>query len=362
MMIVVSLLAFIAISLMLPISAFAIHETNTIKWEVVILSSYPACSNYHFQMVEKYNEISEKYFEMYQIEFENNKPKCMLKNDFEENYQRDSDLDLLILIYDRNLGREDLHRNNIGGMYSHVGDEWTHNHTIIFCDCSNFKYSDPVWILSHELSHFILYYLGYEMDVVEEIIHQKDQKYDYCVEHVYNESCKTASTKLKTEYYSYEWTVMAPHEPAIGTELFEEKINEKLLESPYRTMMLQETTKWWLEGKINDFDYAKSVAILSTDIDARDNQIEKLLIKESKNLILTEPPKDSKGQDQNNAHEKNNEVQKMALKKINLDLEQMDNELELPLWFKTRAMWLVTEQITEKEFIQGMEFLFRSQN
>ena len=361
---VLPLLGIVAIAAMLmPASAFAIHESNAIKWELVIISSYTACSNYHYQMVEKYNEITEKYFELYQIDFENNKPKCMLQYEFEEQYERDSDLDLLVLVYDRNMGRADLHTQNIGGMYSHVGNEWTHNHTIILCDCSNFKYSDPVWILSHELSHFILYYLGYDLDIVERLIHIKDQKYDYCVEHLYDETCATAVTKLQTDFYSYAWTVMAPYEPAIGGNIFEEEISEKILESPYRSLMLQETTTWWLEGKITDLDYAKSVAILSVDFDVRDNKVEELLIKESSKIILTEPPKDQKtDEDDIRDYANDKEIEELAMKKIDAESTLEKKELELPHWFKTRAMWLVTEQITDKEFIQGMEFLFNYRN
>ena len=85
---------------------------------------------------------------------------------------------MLIIVLDSNLGQEELHKRKMGGLYTHAGTDKFQNHEIIICDCPNFYYSDPVWILTHELSHFILYYLEYDYSIIESLVHSYDEKYE----------------------------------------------------------------------------------------------------------------------------------------------------------------------------------------
>jgi len=256
------ILAMIALfGLVAPVNSFAIHNSEDITWKLVVISSYPACSNYHYQMKMKYNDVTEKYFDLYKQENTNYKPDGMTEEEYASEFEAPDDLDLLIIVFDRNKGRAELHPHQIGGLYSHVGQEWTHNHTIIICDCSNFNYSDPTWILSHELSHFILYYLGHDLSVVEEQIHKWDAKYDYCVEKFHDESCQAVKTRIQGD--SQRYTVMTPYEPAIGQNLIDSTLNESIFDYAFKTDMMAEITGWWVEGKIADEDYVKSLKILT---------------------------------------------------------------------------------------------------
>jgi len=132
---------------MAPQSAFSLHKTDDVSWQLVVISSFSACSNYHFQMVKKYTEITEKYLELYNVPNSYHELLCLTEKVFEESYNKPDDIDLLVMIYDKNKGRAELHQNDIGGFYSHRGNEWTHNHIIVICDCPNFDFSDPVWVL-----------------------------------------------------------------------------------------------------------------------------------------------------------------------------------------------------------------------
>ena len=102
----------------------------------------------------------------------------------------------------------------MSGLYAHSGVEKTHNHSIIFCgDCSNFYYSDPVWILSHELSHFVLNFRNYDLTIYEDFIHENDEYYDQCIEN--NLNCKSAVTKLEIPSSTHLYSVMPIYEPAL---------------------------------------------------------------------------------------------------------------------------------------------------
>jgi len=155
--------------------AFGRHLSVELKWQLVFISSNPACDSYQYQMMSKYTELTELYFENYELENSKYDSLCFP----EKKYLQESplDLDLIILVYDEDLGREELHSQKMGGFYNHVGKDITQNHVIVFCDCSNFYYSDPVWILSHELSHFALTFLEIDLSVVEDLVHINDESY-----------------------------------------------------------------------------------------------------------------------------------------------------------------------------------------
>ncbi len=52
-------LVVIITGLLIPIPAFATHQTEKIAWQVVVVSNSPACSNYHYELTQKYEIIKE---------------------------------------------------------------------------------------------------------------------------------------------------------------------------------------------------------------------------------------------------------------------------------------------------------------
>jgi len=275
------------IAIPLPTSFAYTQEEAT--WQLVVISSEPACSGYHYYLVEKYNEITREYLDLYKLFHGSYQPECFTEDDFIEEYSKPYDLDLLILVFDKEKGMTDLRTYNTGGVYIHQGNDLSTNHSVIICDCPNFKYSDPVWILSHELSHFVLNYLAFDLDEVEEKIHDIDYKFDRCVEGEYNSLCSTVKTTIETGRAS--WTVMIPHEPAIGKDPPLPLVQKVSLESPYQTAMIKEITNWWLDGEISDENYIKSLKILSGKADNK-KLIPNGVFKNSALLMLTEPRHD----------------------------------------------------------------------
>jgi hypothetical protein len=262
-----------------------------VTWQLVVISSEPACSGYHYTMVQKYNEISQKYLDLYKIDHNNYQPECFTEKDFAEEYEKPFDLDLIILVFDKDKGITDLHTHNTGGIYMHQGNDLSTNHSVIICDCPNFKYSDPVWILSHELSHFVLNYLGFDLKLVEEEIHGLDYKFDSCVEGVYDNLCSTIKTRIETS--RADVTVMIPYEKAIGKEPQFHPIEKVSLNSPYQKTMMIEITKWWINKEISDENYINSLKILSGKTDD-EMIVPNGVFQSSAFLILAEPQNDLK--------------------------------------------------------------------
>jgi len=330
---------------------------DEVTWQLVVISSEPACSGYHYYMVEKYNEISQEYLNLYKIDHENYQPECYTELEFTKEYQKPLDLDLLILVFDKDKGMKDLHAYNTGGVYIHQGNDLSRNHTVIVCDCPNFKYSDPVWILSHELSHFVLNYLGFDLDIVEEEIHGLDYKFDSCVEGMYDNLCSTVKTKVDTNRAN--WTVMLPYEPAIGTEPPQRLVEKVSLDSPYQTMMIMEITNWWIDKEISDENYINSLKILSGK-EVSNEIISNGVFQNSALLILAEPPNEI--ENRTLSEETTLTLTEDFLKLNDSILENMtyfsasDEKIFLE-WLETKAISWRTNQIDNEEFISEIEWI-----
>jgi len=278
----------LSFAVILPTQSFAYTQEEA-TWQLVVISSEPACSGYHYYMVEKYSEITKEYLDLYKLFHGSYQPECFTEEDFIEEYTKPHDLDLLILVFDEEKGMTDLHTHNTGGVYIHQGNDLSTNHNVIICDCPNFKYSDSVWILSHELSHFVLNYLGFDLAETEDEIHGIDYKYDRCVEEEYTSLCSTIKTKIETNQAF--WTVMIPYGPAIDKEPPAPLVQKVSLKSPYQTAMIKEITNWWHDGEISDENYIKSLKILSGKADNK-NVIPDGVFKDSAYLFLAETSND----------------------------------------------------------------------
>ena len=248
-------------------NASGVDSSEELVWQLVFIASHPACSNYAYQMTNQYHNTAMGYFELYQLENYHYDPLCISEKKYSTQYKIPEDLDLLILVYDRNLGRSELFANGIGGLYHHEGEDLTKNHVIILCDCSNFEYSDPTWILTHEMSHFILFYKGFNKDIVEDLIHAKDVQYDSCTESglaSLNEDCVSVKTKMSVN--NYPRNVMEPYVPAIGQSYISDffGVIESLTDDNNDLRII--IINWWAAGKINNENFLKLMELLNEEL------------------------------------------------------------------------------------------------
>lgn len=346
--------------------AFASHLSEDIKWQLVYISSNPACGNYDYHMMAIYNDLTGKYLDLYELNNSKYDPLCMYDKKYQSEYEAPLDLDLIILVYDRNLGESELHDKKMGGFYAHSGIDKTRNHAIIFCDCSNFYYSNPVWILTHELSHFALYYKDFEMDVIEEVIHSTDKQYDQCLE-VYDKSCSRVAIKLSVGQGGYEYSVMPLYEPAIkksGTSSTTSgQISEVVLD------LSKMITKWWSSGKITDGDFANAVGYVSdSNVLSSHKDIEILLrddpIDDEKtwDVLLEETTPEYWDRPVKTEENPNDIFSRIPKTMISQDDKVFSKEIVggLPGWFKQTALWWAQDKIPDKEFQKNVEFLLKS--
>jgi len=333
--------------------SFATHFSEDTKWQLVYITDTPACGSYDYQSTMKYDEITEKYFALYQFENTKYDPLCINNYKYDAIYEIPDDLDLLVLVYSKNLGEKELHSEKMGGLFMHSGPDKKFNNAIILCDCSNFYYSDPTWILTHELSHFVLFFLEFDIYVIEDLVHQYDEKYDQCRDS-YDDSCKSIATKLLVERMAYSFSVMPVYEDAVGISAIKSNLVEisKPLAELGKVM-----TKWWTAGKISEGDYSNALGLLTI----QNQQINQ----EKYNVLYTDGPiaKDvvtwedillADGSNENKVDVMTKVKQKM---KIEDQAFQQTDFSGLPFWFKNTAIFWTDDKITDEEFIRSVKYL-----
>jgi hypothetical protein len=340
-----------------PQEVFATHLSEELKWQLVFISSQ-GCSLFNYEKMNQYDDVSEKYLEMYGLDVTKIDSICIPESEYISDYTPPHDLDLIILVYDKELGEKVLHSQKMGGLYSHTGSDRRFNHVIMICDCATFYYSDPVWILSHELAHFVLYYRNYEMSVIEDLIHSNDDQYDQCIDQGLN--CESIVDKIKVESSARLFSVMPIYTP----ELLEKTENEKL-EEKMRTSVIgisKMITKWWAAEKITDADYANAIGYLvDTDIIPSDENSQILFADDPLEDVVTWEEKFSEI-NSNLRGEVNTQENSVLLPNLNTNLIQNKGSVEevilgLPDWFKTTAGWWAQDKITDEEFKKNIQFL-----
>jgi len=348
---------FIALVLILPLASYekvyATHLSDDTKWQLVYLTHNPTCSNYDFNSVVKYTEITQKYLELYKFQNSNYESLCVTPSELTKTFQAPQDLDLLIIVLDNDLGEEKLNAYKLGGIYAHSGLNKNHNHVIMFCDCSNFYYSEPVWTLSHELSHFVLYTLNYNSDVIERLVHKYDNTFDKCRES-YSSECSAVITKLRIDASAYSYSVMPPYKPAIESQSMETE------EGVVPTALIELNkyiTQWWTEGKISESDYSNALGFLVSQEELDD-------IKEREVMFADGPVNDSGPTwfDIMNYKGTNNKEKLFSIIPYDFqsDLKRVyedGKQIGLPEWFKETVTWWLEDKITDDEFVTNVKYL-----
>lgn len=344
--------------------AYATHLTPDTKWQLVSISSYPACTVLNAHLMLKFDQLTEDYLALYQFENSKYQPLCMTEIEYTSEYEAPPDLDLIILVYDRELGEKELHGQKMGGLLTHSGADKTKNHALVICgDCSSFYYSDSVWILTHELSHFVLYVLDYDISIIEDLVHLADEKYDQCRKS-FSGDCASIITKLRVDVDAYSYSVMPVHEPAVGQQLGDAT---KDIQVPQVVVELSKIiTQWWVAGKITEGEFSNVLGYL-TQINPLYNQEGTVLFADDpidkdrvtwqdKFSELNSSPSD---RDTITDINKNDILSKMPKNWIseNERIFSEQSTLGLPEWFKNAADWWALDKITDKEFKKNVEYL-----
>ncbi len=358
-------LMIVIISMMAPIAlpeSFAQSEHEPV-WQLLYLKE-DSCQNHDNQVADAYADLTRKYFELYQLANIGGEANCISVTEY-ENYKETMEVDLLILVFDDLLGEKILQSNDLDGIYAHMGNERLTNHTIILCDCSSDKLSSESaltpWILSHELSHFVLSYNGYSKSNIQEIVHLIENEYSECVE-VFHVDANCASVKITTrgDSTARDYIVMTPYKPAVGNGLINYISDD--IGSP--TIELQrEVTNLWVTGSIDDYAFVATIKHL-VDPPIEKNFDDVAIFLEMENgFIISELVKKTETDWQEYLNPLEEETLQPLLDYIAPPSEsqtELDEQGQFPHWFKTRALLWAEQKISDDVFFNGIEHLVRS--
>jgi len=208
-----------------PIQFASAQSANTnLAYQLVYVTHNRACGNYDYQMTNEYNRITKLYLQEYGVSHYGFSPDCVSQLNL-DSYTPPDYVDLFIIVYSKNLGREVLHENNIGGLFHWIDASNAGHLTIEVCDCPAHVFGDPDWLLSHELAHFVLYHLGYDRSIFIDWVHQiQDTKNTYCPDGDFTVyECSNIYTILDAEEYDYK--AMIPYPGAYNRYPPQEKYN-----------------------------------------------------------------------------------------------------------------------------------------
>jgi hypothetical protein len=331
--------------------AFANHLSEDMSWQLVYITHNSACSNYDTQKTLMYSQISSSYLNEYQLANFQYDPLCINQYEYPD-YKAPVDLDMIILVYDKDIGRQELNLLKIGGYYHHSGPDIKQNHAIVICDCPTFDYSSPTWILSHELSHFVLTFNGYDIQLVEDLVHENDAAYDQCI--LTGTSCSASAMKIRSDASAYSYSVMPLYEPAIGLnsqEIVEEEIPIQVLE------LSKVITKWWTQEKISDADLFNALGFMSAGNSLYNYMNPEIITADSAYDVDDEYVKNLLKAD---LEKENPEILSRIPENLlsNGDLISGEgNSKGMPAWFKTTIQWWVDGEISDDEFKRSVDFL-----
>ena len=325
------------------------HISEEMKWQMVYITHNSVCSNYDIQMTRVYLEITSSYLESYQLENTSYDSLCINQYEY-SGYTAPFDLDLIVLVYDKDIGRHELNSLKVGGFYHHVGSDPLQNHAIVICDCPTFNFSNPIWILTHELSHFVLTYLDYDLTLIEDMVHTKDVAYDKCI--AAHSSCGSAVMKIRSETSAYSYSVMPLYEPAIGTPSIE-ALDEEL---PIQVVELAKViTKLWTEDRISDAELFNALGFMATGNSLYSHINPQILTADTafdydeiswKNMLSSKSGE---------APDILSRIPKSMLS--NDDLLLGEGKIGIPPGFKTTAKWWVDGEISDDDFRKNVNFL-----
>lgn len=362
-------IALIAITLLMLgpaglMQSYASSTSNEVVWQLLYIKQND-CNTPDMMRAQIYADLTSKYLELYELENKSYEINCILTSEY-ESFEKAYDTDLMILIFDEEAGQEMLLSSDLDGLYAYSGNDRTTNHTVILCDCSegkiNFESALSPWILSHELSHFVLSYKGFSLSAITNIVHDKEDYYnEYCLvtSATVTKNCDDVRMKIRTENTPRDFVVIAPYSPAVGNTLLKyiyEDIDTQAVD------MQRSLTTMWLTGEIDDNAYVETLKnIVDTPVETFEHVVPFLDIPNG--FVIAEVSKNIETDWNELLNPDSSEQERMEALidyiTVQLDGVAPDSFNELPNWFKARALMWSEQKISDKVFFDGIEHLVR---
>ncbi|MFQ5496879.1 MAG: hypothetical protein ACE5DU_03235 [Nitrosopumilus sp.] len=335
------------------------------SWKIIFLSDKSSCTVYQEHEMKEVLDLTEKYFEMNEVENHFLDYKCVFSAEYDPS-SISNDADLYILMFDEQIGKELFFKYGYEGMYSHFGSDRMKNHVIMIAKSPQFssayEYTEFSWSLSEKISHFILSYQGHNLESIERLTHSSELEYSDCVNKPGNvEKCKEIKSTIHSDISGDDLSVMTPVNEIIKKNSLKNFSND-LYSAHTVKKLLREITGWWIDGSINDEQYLKSIKQI-VDVSISENKvisIDQLFIPNGFSIL----DKTLKAKKENQIEgiftipSKHEIYQILEYVPFDTDAIKLESEnSEIPTWFKNRAMLWHDMKLGDRIFFDGLNAL-----
>ncbi len=339
---------------------------NGLSWQVIYLSDKTNCNVTDDRKILDIVGVIEKYFSMYKITNQKFGTTCLYSGEFFENTLA-NDVDLSILVFDREIGEKSFGKYGYNGLYAHFGADRMENHVIMVSTppqfSSAYENTELPWSLSEKLSQFILSYYGYNLESIVRMLDFKSE-HDECVKRVVgSEKCDKMIATIHSDVSGEDFSVVAPIPEIVNQKLIR-YLPDDMYSSQVVKDVLRKTTNWWITGLIDDQMYLDIIKeIVDTTIK---NNSESIIIQlEIPNGFSIVSFANQKSKD-NNSESKviptENEFHTI-LNYVPFDTNQIASDSEsseIPLWFKNRALIWQDGKLGDRIFFDGLTALIQN--
>ena len=235
------------------------------------------------------------------------------------------------------------------------------------CHCSDFNSSYeqilPSWILTHELSHFVLSYKGYPRSTIHNAVHEIEEEYDNCIgTNFQSQYCADFKLTLRPDNQSKDFAVMKPYEDAVGQKLVQ-YIPEDFSDSKIINLQ-RDLAKMWIKNEIDDNAFTNTLKNFVDGPIANDHELDEPFMEIKNGFVIAEKskPKDVEWDEYLESETQNQDYTHLIYEYIPFNLDEPVEEINLekmPNWFKTRALLWSEKRISDKVFFDGVEHLIR---
>ena len=348
-------------------NAFADHteeDSNIPKWKLFFITGEHRCLTPQEKSTLELTSIAKQYMTEYEFENIHLESRCMYFEDYSKS-GIPHDLSLVILVLDGHVADSILTKNQYESLYSHLGDDKSIKHTIIIKTNSindHYTSTPTPWLLSHQLSHYVLSYKGYNGNSIEYLLHDKKMNHLDCIgKSNINSGCSKIKTIMRADDLGKDYFVMPPYQPVVGKSSIKH-LPDELLSSKITIELQREITKWWTEGKINDSDYTNTILHILNSPTVLNSTVNEHVMSLPNGFAILDKTQGSNHEwtpGPFNAFASSNDVSEI-FSLIPFEAEELSSEVqEYPKWFKIRAQLWSEEKIPDKIFFDGLEALLR---
>jgi len=342
-------------------------SNNNVSWQIIFLADKSNCNIYEKNRMHTIEDLTEKYFELYKFNNQLLESICLFSEQyFDSSFSNNADLN--IIVFDKIIGDTIFVKHGYDGLYAHFGADRSQNHVIMVVESpqysSSFDFTEPSWNLSHQISHFILSYYGYNLESIERLLHSGELQYSDCSNKNGIKECSEIKSIIHSDITGEKLSVVA-HISEIIDQNSMEYFSNDLYSSTVVKKLQHEITGWWIEGIIDDKLYLNAIKQI-VDVSISGNKTistNQLSILNGFSILdKTLKHKNEKNSEdvliipiENKIYESLNYIPFDT----NLIASESDSS-EIPNWFKNRAKIWYDQKLDDRIFFDGLDALIRN--